>query len=488
LEYAYSEFQLVDRYKAALLQQKDPFEAFFARWVKRPDPVVDHWKDDTEFCRQLIQGVDPLVIRMVRSTSEIPVSMATLSAQGKSLEELIVERRLFILDYVELSKLKLYGNMVFYAPIVLVYREILDGGASSRLNLVGIQLTRNERFNVVYTAATTPPNRYLYAKIQVSCADNQYHQFIYHLGIGHLAMEPFVIAHHNAFYGADHPVGKLLEPHLEQTIGINYLARQTLVAPKAALTDTTFAPGTAQALELFLAAWERYDFTGNSFVEDLASRGFDEAGSDGVKDYYYRDDGFKIWHALDAYIKDVVDVVYPNDGAVAADAVLQRWAAESSDPDRADIPGFPRTLTSREHLVRTLTTIVFQASAFHSAVNFPQIDYLSYVPNRPDSTLAKMPEGDDEISMEFILFQGMPSFFTSNFQISFAMLLTTPADVTLSSVTALAKEFPEIQARFQANLALISAQIAERNRALVAAGKQPYPYLSPDRIAASVAI
>ncbi|WP_394833697.1 SRPBCC family protein [Pendulispora rubella] len=488
LEYAYSQFNLVERFKTALLQRKDPYESFLHGWVKKQPAVVDHWKDDAEFCRQLIQGLHPLVIRTVRSLAEIPPALLSLSAQGKSLEELIRDRRLFILDYALLAELKLYRNMVFYAPIVLVYRELLDDG-TSRLNLVGIQLTRNQGLNVVYTAASSPPNRYLYAKIQVACADNQYHQFISHLGIAHLAMEPFIIAHHNIFYAhPEHPIGRLLDPHMRQTIGINYMARQTLVAPKGAFTDTTFAPGTAQALQLFLSAWEMYDFTANSFPEDLAARGFDEAGTDGVQGYYYRDDGFKIWRALETYIGEVVNAVYANDNAVAADALIQQWALETSAPDRADIPGFPRAITSRTQLVRTLTNIVFQASAFHSAVNFPQIDYLSYIPNRPDSTLKKMPEGEDDITMDFIYFQALPNFFVSNFQVSFAMLLTTPAIDTLWNSPGLAKEFPEIHRRFKENLQKISSDINERNLALEALGKQPYPYLDPLRIATSVAI
>ncbi|WP_394844168.1 SRPBCC family protein [Pendulispora brunnea] len=487
LEYAYSEFDLVDRFKKALLRRDDPYESFLHGWVKRPNPVVDHWKDDAEFCRQLIQGLHPMMIRMVRSLAEIPPALSTLSAQGKSLEELIQERRLFILDYALLAELKLYENMVFYAPIVLVYRELLEDG-NSQLNLVGIQLTRNQGLNVVYTKSTSPENRYLYAKIQVACADNQYHQFVAHLGIAHLAMEPFVIAHHNVFYKTTHPIGKLLEPHFKQTIGINYMARQTLVASKGAFTDRTFAPGTAQALQLFLSAWEMYSFNTNAFPEELAARGFDEEGTDGVQNYYYRDDGFKIWRAIESYVGEVVNAVYANDNAVAGDALIQRWAVEMTDPHRADIPGFPKAITSRKHLVSTLTNIIFQGSAFHSAVNFPQIDYLSYVPNRPDCTMAKMPDGEDDITMDFIYFQALPNFFVSNFQVSFAMLLTTPAIETLWNSSGLDKDFPDIHRRFQENLQKISNEITDRNRALEAAGKQPYPYLDPHRIAASVAI
>jgi arachidonate 5-lipoxygenase len=499
-EYAHSQFKLVDRYleklvhRVALQKEADPFEAFLHGHIERPKHIVDHWKDDVELCRQLIQGVNPLVIRAVCSTAEIPPAMVGLSAQGCSLEQLISDKRLFILDYARLAPFGRHRSMVFYAPIALVYRELLQDGGS-RLNLVGIQLTRNEGpGNVVYTAGASPPNRYLYAKIQLACADNQYHQFISHLGLAHLAMEPLVIAHHNVFRSRKnrcHPIGKLLAPHLRETIAINYLARQTLVAdPEIAFTDRTFAPGTRQALALFLSAWKDHDFSRSSFPDELASRGFDEDCHDEVDGYYYRDDGFKIWRALERYVTEIVAAVYPGDRAVAADEVVQRWAFECSAEELADIPGFPRAITSRRGLVKTLTTIIFQASAFHSAVNFPQRQYLSYVPNRPDATFAEMPPGDADISMDFILLNALPDFFVSNFQVSFAHLLTLPSDAPLSRLSPVeeASPFLEIHQRFQLELAGIAADIRKRNCALVAHGKQPYPYLSPDHIASSVAI
>jgi arachidonate 5-lipoxygenase len=498
-EYARSQFQLVDRYleqiaRLALGKDGDPFKAFVHGDVQPPPHVLERWREDAEFCRQLIQGVNPLVIRAVQSTCQIPKAMRGLCAQGMSLQELIGARRLFILDYDKLAPLQRYRNMVFYAPIALVYRETLAGG-SSRLNLLGIQLTRHEGSdNVVYTPDSSPENRYLYAKIQLACADNQYHQFISHLGLAHLAAEPLAIAHHNVFMAKEnsgHLIGKLLAPHFEETIAINFLARQTLVAdPEVAFTDRTFAPGTRQALQLFLSAWREYDFVKNSFPHELASRGFDEKQSDGVAHYYYREDGFSIWHALHRYVGEVVAAVYGDDAAVSDDPVLQRWAFECSAKDRADIPGFPRAIASRQELVETLTTIVFQVSAFHSAVNFPQRDYITYVPNRPDATFAEMPPGEEDITMDFILLQGLPDFFASNFQISFAHLLTLPSDKPLTRLPPVVAvpPFVEIHERFQEALHEIRDRIEARNRDLAAAGKQPYTYLRPDLIASSVAI
>lgn len=500
IEYAYSEVRFPARVAAAVAACADPFEAYFSGVIARPEHLLAHFREDAEFCRQLIQGVNPMVIRVCRSAAEVPPSMAHLTAQGLTVEQLVDARRLFILDYADLAGLELYRDMFFYAPIVLVYREILPDG-SSRLNLMGIQLTRHEGKNEIYTPGSSTPYKYLFAKLHVECADNQVHQFVHHLGLAHLAMEPLAIATYNAFHGAqralaaergsggEHPIGKMLAPHFHDTIAINFLARRTLVRTDAAqaFTDRTFAPGTAQGLQMACSAWRRFDFFKNSFPEDLAARGFDEVGSDRVEGFFYRDDGFAIWRAIEAYARDVVTKVYADDAAVAADPVLQVWARECSAPDRGAMPGFPGAFHSRELLIRALTALIFRASAYHAAINYPQLDYLSYVPNRAPALFLPMPEGEGDIAPEHI-FKAMPSVPLSHFKIAFSYLLVTPPDLTLTNMTALAGDYPEIHARFQARLGRISETIRARNEALVREGKPPYPYLLPERIPTSVAI
>jgi arachidonate 5-lipoxygenase len=279
----------------------------------------------------MIQGVNPMYITLCKDEATIPKDMLDLSAQGKTIPELIAEKRLFAIDYADIEDVPQLQGKVFYAPFVLVFRELLEGG-KSRLNMVGIQLTRyKDRPNKVYTPNTRHPNRYLFAKIHTACTDDQFHQFVVHLGLTHLAIEPFAISHHNAL-PKEHPIAKLLKPHLQETIGINYLARQTLISKVVPFTDRTFATGTAGGLQLVLKAWRRWDFFGMSFPQQLFKRGFDEQGSDGVEDFFFRDDGFKIWNAISEYVGNVVGAVYANDNAVAADKDLQAWVAETADP------------------------------------------------------------------------------------------------------------------------------------------------------------
>lgn len=483
-EYVYSELGFFNRLQKKLESGDDPWTAYYADWIPSPQNIPLAWKDDVEFCRQLIQGVNPMCIRVCNDIKVIPPEMRQLEAQGQTLSQLIAQKRLFILDYADLEDIPQKQDKVFYAPIVLVYRELLEDN-QSRLNMVGIQLTRyKDRKNQVYTPNSAYPHKYLLAKIHSACADNQYHQFTYHLGLTHLAMEPFAISHHNAF-PPEHPIGQLLKPHLKDTIGINYLARQTLIAKVLPFTDRTFATGTSGGLSLVLKAWKKWDFLGSSFPEDLKSRGFDEQGSDGVQDFYFREDGFKIWNALFEYTSDVVNAVYQDDAAVAADQIIQAWAQETADPNQGAVPGFPNAIATRELLAKTLTTIIFLGSAQHSAINFSQYQSLGYVPNRPNVLFKGIPETEDDMTLNDV-FSALQSFPTAHFQVFFSNFLSTPSLHPMSELP-LENNIPaEIHSKFMANLEQIAVEIEERNQRLEKAGKTPYPYLSPKLIATSI--
>ena len=478
-EYVYSQVAFMKRAEKA----NDPFTAYFGGWIEAPERLIAHWTDDDELARQFIQGVNPTTLTRVTDIEQLPVGFRDLTPAGRPLAELLAEHRLFLQDYACLANARPYQGMLVYAPWVLVTRT--GGEDGERLTISAIQLERNDSA-AVYTPERTPPRRWTFAKVHVACADNQVHQWLAHLGFAHLAMEPFAIAWHNAL-PSGHVLHDLLAPHFHDTIGINFLARQTLVSDVAPFTDRTFSTGTAQALEIFLDAWKDYDFFGRGFAAQLEARGFDEAGTDGLDDYLYRDDGFRIWNALGRYVRDVVERSWASDEAVASDAVIRAWCTELTDPDRGDIPGFPTSIDTRDLLVDTLQTLIWCVSAAHSAVNFSQYDYLSYVPNRPDSLFAPMPPGIDEIS-ENTLRDALPSPVISHFQISFAWLLTTPSEHTLLDITAMSQRFPDVHAAFRSQLQQISEDIQARNAALQRDGKAPYPYLDPARVAASIAI
>ena len=129
-------------------------------------------------------------------------------------------------------------------------------------------------------------------------------------------------------------------------------------------------------MQLIDKYWQEYDFFKTSGLEEeLESRGFD-AGFD-IPCYYYRADGLKIWKAYGQFATDFVNEIYKTDKDVANDPVLQEWADETTDKDKAAIKGFPEKFEKKSVLVKTLQTMWWMCSAQHAAVNFPQYDVSS---------------------------------------------------------------------------------------------------------------
>jgi len=86
---------------------------------------------------------------------------------------------------------------------------------------------------------TTPRNLWILAKMHALCCDSQTHESIKHLGMAHMLGETFAISHHNAYNNlgtkaspkGNTVIGDMLAPHFTNLIGINHLARITLIAP-----------------------------------------------------------------------------------------------------------------------------------------------------------------------------------------------------------------------------------------------------------------
>jgi arachidonate 15-lipoxygenase len=417
------------------------------------------------------------------------------SGQVKSVQQLVNEKRLFMLDYRDMADFVLHEEKFFYAAVMLVYREILDEN-NSRLNVLGIQLDPSS--NEVFTPDMPQKNRYKLAKMFVACADNQIHEFQYHMGFGHLGVEGAVVAIHNRLPKASkknpeskpHPLRALLEPHLDDTIGINFMARLLLVPEKYAFTDKPFSIGTVQGMKLASKGWARYDFFKSSFPEDLKARGFDEAGTDGLQNYFYREDGFKLWNALGDYTTDAVNHIYADDEAVKADGDLQKWADEMAAKDGAAYTGFPESIGTKKLLAHVLQILIWNFSALHSILDFPQWTYVGYIPNRPNALYQPMPElGEDKADIdEAYIKKCLAPKLQTLFQTTFPWLLSLPSEANLTDLAALKGIHDDVDANFQKSLAKLTEEIKARNAKLEAEGKAPYLYLLPEKVACSVDI
>ena len=101
-----------------------------------------------------------------------------------------------------------------------------------------------------------------------------------------------------------------------------------------------------------------------------------------VDGFFSREDMFKFWHATHAYAQAVVDGLYDSDADVVADEALQTMASDLGEGG-AQIRGAPTEFRDKATLVRFITNIIFTCTAEHNSVNFPQLRYYGFIPNRP---------------------------------------------------------------------------------------------------------
>ncbi|KAJ1286609.1 hypothetical protein BS78_03G365300 [Paspalum vaginatum] len=381
------------------------------------------WMTDDEFARELLAGVNPMLIRRLTEfppkstldpskygdqTSTITEAHIERNLEGLTVQQALESDRLYLLDHhdhympylIEVNSLD--DNFIYATRTLLFLRG--DG----TLTPVAIEMSLPElrdgitaAKSTVYTPTSTTGAEawvWLLAKAYVNVNDYNWHQGISHWLNTHAVMEPFVIAT-NRQLSVTHPVNKLLTPHYRDTMNINGLARQMLINAGGIFEMTVFT--RKYALEISSKVYGSWNFTEQALPDDLIKRGMavpDPSSPYKVRlvleDYPYASDGLAVWHAIEQWVTEYLAIYYPDDGVLQADVELQAWwkeAREVGHGDLKDEPWWPAMQTMPE-LVKACTTIIWIASALHAAVNFGQYPYCGYHPNRPSVSRRPMPE------------------------------------------------------------------------------------------------
>ncbi|XP_057455135.1 seed linoleate 9S-lipoxygenase-like isoform X2 [Lotus japonicus] len=389
--------------------------------LKFPPPHViraskSAWMTDIEFGRQMIAGVNPNVIRLLREfppkskldarlygdqTSTLTKEHLEINLGGLTVDKALGAKRLFILDYHDafmpyLEKINKIAKA--YATRTILFLK--DDGA---LTPLAIELSLPHP-NGAKSKVILPANKgaestiWLLAKAHVIVNDSGYHQLMSHWLNTHAVMEPFIIAT-NRHLSVLHPINKLLYPHYRDTININGLARQSLINA-GGIIEQSFLPGQ-YSMEMSSAVYQDWVFTDQALPADLINRGMaikDPSAPYGlrlvVKDYPYAVDGLEIWDAIKTWVLDYVSLYYSTDDEIQKDTELQDWwkdVVQKGHADLKDKAWWPKIQTLDE-LVESCSTIIWIASALHAAVNFGQYPYGGYILNRPTLSRRLIPE------------------------------------------------------------------------------------------------
>jgi arachidonate 15-lipoxygenase len=475
------------------------YDALFVT-IEKP-PIAPLLHDNDLFAYMRVGGPNPMLIK---KASALPTKFPLADAQYRqvmgsddSLADAAAAGRLYLLDYEGLGDLApsgpvskpLTGTGYAYAPIALFARP--KNGRS--LVPVAIQCGQSPSLGPIFLRVDDTANAEAYwawqsAKTAVQVADFNYHEMFVHLGRTHLVSEAFAMATQRQLATA-HPLSRLLSPHLEGAMFINEAATLIIMAPLTTGDVILTAPIETLQRE---CGRDRLacDFYDNMLPNDLRARGVDSTTD--LPDYPYRDDALLVWNAISQWVGDYVAAYYLNDGDVTGDYELKAWAAELATSGK--IKGF-RAIATRTQLVDVLTAVIFNASAQHAAVNFPQYSVMTYAPFSAGAGGTPAPTtsaGQTEASWS----QMLPSRLAAQEQILLFHILGGVYYRPLGEYRDNVFPYPPVLLdpaiagpggpleRFRTALAGIEATIGQRN----ATRSRPYEHLLPSRIPSSTNI
>jgi hypothetical protein len=216
---------------------------------------------------------------------------------------------------------------------------------------------------------------------------------IYGIWLGHVYQWHMVTAamQETMFHAIDqsHSIFKLLGPQSRYLIGFDYA-----LFNKTQLMGDLFSqiapPSGFGNPRIVLELMDTFAVSRNFFDDDpktqLARNGLEEADFTLEKpwdQYPTVRHLLRIWDICERYVAAFVGETYADDSAVASDAALQTWIAESRDPNQGNIRGLP-VMNSRIALASVLTSLVYRVTA-HGVARLPRTanPELSWVANFP---------------------------------------------------------------------------------------------------------
>ncbi|XP_067412557.1 hydroperoxide isomerase ALOXE3-like [Emydura macquarii macquarii] len=472
---------------AASWEKLDDIQKIF--WCSRTpisEYVSEHWQEDAFFGYQFLNGVNPVLIRKCTELPEnFPVTQEMVAGslgKGTTLRDELKRGNIFLTDYRIMEGIpttQLNGKQQYVAaPLCLLYLT-----PAGQIVPLAIQLSQRPGPDSPIFLPSDPEWDWTLAKIWVRLANFQVHEVNTHLLEAHFLCEVYCLATLRQLPMC-HPAYKLLIPHTRYTLHINTLVRTNLIQPGGIL-DKASATGRHGMLKLLAKGMENVTYESLCLPDDLEARGVTS-----LPQYYYRDDGLRIWTAVESFVSGIIHLYYKRDAAVQDDSELQAWVAEIFAEGflGRKSSGVPSTLQTMAELIKFLTMIIYCSSARHAAVNSGQFDFAAWMPNSPATLKAPPPTTKGTATLQSVL-DTLPAVNATCALLSLlAVVSYEPGDLRplgyYPDQHFTEEEPKQLIATFQACLAEISKEIRQRNKSLPIS----YPYLDPAEVQNSVSI
>ncbi|KAM9857495.1 hydroperoxide isomerase ALOXE3-like isoform 1-T2 [Aulostomus maculatus] len=460
-------------------------------WYKKTtmsEYVTEHWKEDEFYGYEFLNGVNP---SLITCCSELPTNFPVTEEMvkpflenGSSLKTEMTKGKIFLYEQSKLDGIspRTYnGEPLHVTPgLCLFYLN-----PENKLMPIAIQLYQQPSEQNPIFLPSDSESDWLLAKMFIKNADSMDHQGVHHLLKTHLLAEVFTVATVRNF-PVIHPIYKLLIPHFHCTLNINLWARQSLLGPKDPQSGIqTSSLGLEGIQELMKRSHAKTTYSSLCLPENITARGLES-----IPNFYYRDDGLKLWNIIKSFVKAIVEYYYPSDSEVCKDSELQEWVREifvhGFFGNKAS--GFPENFYTVEEVIKFITMVIFSVSAQHAAVNNGQFDYYSFIPNRPLLLRKPPPTTKGQSSMKTVL-DTLPNVGVTVKMIVTVWVLTQKYSDAVTLGMYPDERFNEAAPKqmireFQAKLSDLSESITLRNSQLQA----PYTYLDPAQIENSITI
>lgn len=305
------------------------------------------------------------------------------------------------------------------------------------------------------------------ARIIAGAALQTYVGMVRHvLNLHYIAGQSLSVLVHNLL-PFEHPVHRMLWPHVAGTLFVNWGASVNFVGPHT-IGVHNYAPSWNGWKTLIPAGWKAFTWEDYDIPDVYARRGTDALIAKGL--YPFGEDATLIWNVYRGYVDDYLGLYYADDAAVANDQVLQA-ALKGLDP----VAPKPLRATTRAELAQILTRFISMVSVEHKLVSGIAWDYLCHPYWFP--TVAK-----DAPTVE----EAVPFREEAEANVMFRYAISARSWRMLEdwSFVALDENGRGALKRFHAALGEAAKEIDARN----ARRKVPFPHLHPDGLETSVAV